>query len=144
MGGLTACAYPALQRDMTVIGYRRVTILALLLIATLLAVAWHLAMKWAIQQADERDSWGAIVGYGRSRDQALRSEPGVAAQELYIIACVPPRRTNSPSPLLRMVERERERDIRDVIAYLRTKTGEDLGSDPAKWIEKYSAHETRQ
>jgi hypothetical protein len=128
---------------MTIVGYKRVVILASLFIVALLALAWHLAMKRAIQQADERGAWLAVADYGRSRDRALRSEPGVAAQELYIIASLPPRRTNSPSYLLRMVERERDRDIRDVVAYLRTKTGEDLGDDPAKWIEKYLAHEKR-
>ena len=85
----------------------------------------------------------AIVDYGRCRDVALRSEPEHAVEQLHVIACLPPRRTNSPSPLLRVVERERDRDIRDVIAYLRTKTGEDLGDDPGKWIVKYSPHETR-
>jgi hypothetical protein len=32
---------------------------------------------------------------------------------------------------------ERASAIREVIAYLRKKTGEDLGDDPQKWIEKY-------
>jgi hypothetical protein len=31
-----------------------------------------------------------------------------------------------------------------VIEYLRNKTGEDLGDDPAKWIEKYDPQEMRQ
>jgi len=69
------------------------------------------------------------------------TSPEQAVEQLYIIACLPPRRTNDLSPLLRIIERERDRDIHDVIAYLRTKTGGDLGDDPAKWIERYSAHE---
>ncbi len=129
---------------MTVIGYRRVLILACMLIVSLLALACHLAMRSFTQQADEREVWSGIVDYGRCRDAALRSEPERAVEQLYIIACLPPRRTNSPSPLIRMLERERDRDIRDVVAYLRTKTGEDLGDDPAKWIEKYSLLETRR
>ncbi|HXT39331.1 MAG TPA: hypothetical protein VN887_04845 [Candidatus Angelobacter sp.] len=124
---------------MTVIGYRWALILACLLVVALLALAWHLAMQSAVQQADERGVWSAIVDYGRCRDEAFRSEPERAVEQLYIIACLPPRRTNSPGPLLWIVERERDRDIREVIAYLRTKTGKDLGDDPAKWIEKYSA-----
>jgi len=129
---------------MTVIGYKRLTILLFLLVVSLLAVAWHLAMKGAIQQADERGTWSVIADYGNCRDVALRSEPDAAAGQLYIIACLPPRKTNNLSPLLRIVERERDRDIHDVIAYLRTKTGDDLGDDPEKWIEKYSTHETRR
>lgn len=128
---------------MTVIGYRRITILALLCVAVLLALVWHLAMECAVQQADARGAWSAIAGYGRSRNMALRSEPEDAAQMLHIIAILPARQTNSSDPLIRMVERERDRDVRDVIEYLRAKTGEDFGDDPAKWIEKYSGHEAR-
>ncbi len=128
---------------MTAVGYRRVVIVSGIVIAGLLALAWQLAMKAAILQADARDAWSAIVDYGRSRDAAIRSDPREAVQMLEIIATLPPRRTNHSSPILRMVERERDRDVRDVIEYLRKKTGEDLGDDPAKWIEKYSGHEKR-
>lgn len=127
---------------MTIIGYRRATILAFLVVAGLLGVTWHLLMKCAIQQANERDSWSAIVGYGRTRDVALRSEPKIAAEMLYSIAYLPARRTDTP--LERIVDRERDRDIHLVIEYLRNKTGEDLGDDPAKWIEKYDPQEMRQ
>ena len=126
---------------MTAIGYRRIVIVSSIAIAGLLALAWQLAMRSAIQQADARDAWSAIVDYGRSRDAALRSDPREAVKMLAIIATLPPRRTNNASPVLRMIERERDRDVRDVIEYLRKKTGEDLGDDPAKWIEKYSGNE---
>ena len=128
---------------MTAIGYRRIIIVSGIAIAGLLVLAWELAKRYAIQQADARDAWSAIVDYGRSRDSALRSDPREAVQMLEVIATLPPRRTNSLSPVLRMVERERERDVRDVLEYLRRTTGEDLGDDPAKWIEKYSRHEDR-
>ena len=109
----------------------------------LVATVWNLALKSAIQRADARGAWDAIADYGRCRDTALRSTPEQAVEQLYIIACLPPRRTKDLSPLLRMVERERDRDIHDVIVYLRTNTADDLGDDPAKWIEKYSAHKKR-
>ena len=126
---------------MRAIGYRRIVIASGIAVVGLLALAWELAVRSAIQQADARDAWSAIVDYGRSRDAALRSAPREAVQMLETIATLPPRRTNHASPVLRMVERERDRDVRDVIEYLRKKTGEDLGDDPAKWIEKYSGHE---
>jgi len=126
---------------MTVTGYRWALLLAGLCIVALLAFAWRLALRSSIQRLDERGAWNAIADYGRCRDTALRSTPEEAAGQLYIIACLPPRRTNDLNPLLRMIERERDRDIHDVIVYLRAKTRDDLGDDPAKWIEKYSAHE---
>ena len=36
-----------------------------------------------------------------------------------------------------IVERERQRAVRDIIASLRIKTGEDLGDSPEAWIQKY-------
>ena len=38
----------------------------------------------------------------------------------------------------RMVELERTAAARDIVAYLRTKTGEDLGTSPEAWIQKYA------
>jgi hypothetical protein len=38
-----------------------------------------------------------------------------------------------------MVERERTAAIGDLIAFLRTKAGRDLGDDPQKWIQEYAS-----
>ena len=40
--------------------------------------------------------------------------------------------------LQRMVARERTAAIKDLIEYFRTRTGEDLGDDPLKWIQEYA------
>jgi hypothetical protein len=40
--------------------------------------------------------------------------------------------------LKRMVERERTAAVGDLITFLRTKTGRDLGDDPQKWTQEYS------
>jgi hypothetical protein len=37
-----------------------------------------------------------------------------------------------------MCSLERSNAIADIIAYLRTKTGEDLGGRPEPWIQKYA------
>ncbi len=124
---------------MTVVGYRRLTVLAIVVVAALIGLAWHLVMKCAIQQADERDTWRAIMGLERSRDLALRSEPEVAAEMLYQIAYLPPPRTNGPLDMI--FQRERQIQAREVILYLRRRTGEDLGDDPMKWVRKYCPHE---
>jgi hypothetical protein len=125
---------------MTIIGYKRVAILTSLLSVALLALAGYFAIKSANHQDEEQGAWSEIRDYGKWRDAALQSEPEGAAWMLQIITTSPRRTTNSPSPLVRIIERERERDVRDVIEYLRRKTGEDLGDDPAKWIEKYPPH----
>jgi hypothetical protein len=41
--------------------------------------------------------------------------------------------------LKRMVERERAAAVGDLITYLRSKTGRDLGDDPQRWIEEYAS-----
>jgi hypothetical protein len=118
------------------IGYRRLTILLLLVVLGLLGLSWHLALKCAMHRADEQWTWLTIRDFQRSRDLAARSQPEVAVQILDQIAHLPPPRTNRP--LDRIVEHERARQVDDLIEYLRKTTGEDFGDDPAKWIEKYS------
>lgn len=44
----------------------------------------------------------------------------------------------SGSRLDRMVEQERSLVIKDIVAYLRAKTGQDLGDNPEAWIQRYS------
>lgn len=124
---------------MTVIGYRRLTILLLLVIVGLFGFAWHLVLECARYRADERGAWLTVRDFQRSRDFAERSEPKEAVQVLDQIAHLPPARTNGP--LDRIIENERARQVRQLIEYLRKTTGEDLGDDPAKWIEKYSAQQ---
>ncbi len=80
-----------------------------------------------------------IKDLDRSRDFAIRSEPTVAAEILYQIAFLPPARTNDY--LDRIYEYERQKHVVEVIEYLRNETGEDLGGDAVKWIEKYAQYE---
>lgn len=39
----------------------------------------------------------------------------------------------------RMVEQAQASTVREIIAYLRNKTGEDLGDSAEPWIQKYAA-----
>jgi hypothetical protein len=73
------------------------------------------------------------------RAKALENDAGTAADCLrYTIWYYPSgSKQEKGSRLDRMVERERARAVRDIIAYLRTKTGQDLGDNPEAWIEKY-------
>jgi hypothetical protein len=67
----------------------------------------------------------------------LKAEPPEAARYLYELLFP----EGQPSPftgsLSNFVETERRRDIRDIIVYLRVKTGRNLGGDPEAWVREY-------
>jgi hypothetical protein len=73
------------------------------------------------------------------RDQALKAEPKQAVGCLkYAVVYYPSgTKQTSGSALDHMVEQTRAEMIRQIIADLREKTGDDLGNDPQRWIDKY-------
>lgn len=73
------------------------------------------------------------------RTKAFHGDTATAAGCLqYVVWYYPSGSKQEPgSRLDRMVERERERAVRDILSYLRTKTGEDLGETPEAWIQRY-------
>ena len=74
------------------------------------------------------------------RTQALQSDAAGAAGCLeYVVGYYPSgSKQETGSRLDHMVERERALAVRDIVAYLRTKTGQDLGESPEAWIQKYA------
>ena len=120
---------------MSITGYKRLTVLLAVVVVVLLGLVLHFTMKFQIQRWNERDTWSAIRDFDMRRDAALRAEPKEAVEFLDTIVQLPPRQgTNA---LGTMIEHERAIAVRDVIDYLRKKTGEDLGDDPTRWISKY-------
>jgi hypothetical protein len=75
------------------------------------------------------------------RDRALRSDVAEAAGCLdYTVNYYPSgTKQEAGSQLDRIVERQRAWAIRDIINYLRFKTGQDLGDDPAVWIRQFAS-----
>ena len=73
------------------------------------------------------------------RLRALQTTPSEAAGCLqYVVSYYPSgTKQEAGSSLDRMVERERQRVVSDIIDYLRAKTGEDLGKEPHVWIDKH-------
>ena len=73
------------------------------------------------------------------RTKALQSDAAEAADCLAYAVRYYPSGTKqvTGSRLDRMVERHRASAVREIIAYLRTKTAEDLGENPEAWIQKY-------
>jgi hypothetical protein len=78
--------------------------------------------------------------FDEMRTRALQSDATAAAGCLEYVVFYYPSGTKqeSGSRLDRIVERDRAIAIRDIVAHLRAKTGEDLGDSPEVWIEKYS------
>ena len=68
------------------------------------------------------------------RGLALRGEPSQAADALEMLQ-TPPGSPRFENMVADFVERERAATVREIIAYLRLKTGKDFGEDPHKWIE---------
>ncbi len=77
--------------------------------------------------------------FANMRSKALESdEAGAVGCLNYVVNYYPSgSKQEAGSRLDRMVEQERALAERDIIAYLRAKTGEDLGADPEAWIQKY-------
>ena len=73
-------------------------------------------------------------------NRASQSKLTEAADYLqYVVDYYPSGTKQQPgSKLDRIVERDRAHAIREIIAYLRQKTGEDLGDDPEQWIKKFA------
>ena len=74
------------------------------------------------------------------RTRALQSDAAGAAGCLeYVVGYYPSgTKQQTGSRLDRIVERQRAFVVRDIVAYLRSKTGEDLGESPEAWIQKYA------
>ena len=72
------------------------------------------------------------------RDAALQSNVPDAAKRLLYVSEGHNTKQSPGSPLDQMCNLQRRNVMRDIIAYLRTKTGEDFGDKPEPWIQKYA------
>ena len=130
----------SIPRFMSTIGYRRLTILlggaCVGLIILCASLFWNhglltIRVAWATEQ---------VKLFDEMRIQALASEPAAAAGYLeYVVGYYPSgSKQEMGSRLDRMVEQARTRASREIVAHLRTRTGEDLGDHPEAWIQKYA------
>lgn len=125
---------------MTTTAYKRLTIALSAVVVLLLAVAgkcmWDFGLlRLRVAYANEQTQI-----FEEMRRSALSADAVGAAQSLEYAARYYPSGTKqvAGSRLDQIVERQRVQAIRDIIAHLRAKTGEDLGDDPEKWIQKYA------
>ncbi len=119
---------------MSITGYKRLTVFLTVVILALLGLALYFAGRFQMERVEQRSDYNNIYTFDRMRDLAVHSEPKQAVDILYSFDLAA--NTNA-SYHAKIYEIERLVSIRDIIVYLRAKTGEDLGDDPKKWIEKY-------
>lgn len=112
------------------------------LVALLLAVllgwqSWkYIRLRVEVALAEEQ-----VRTFDEARIKALNSDVVTEAAGLldYVQYYYPSgSKQRIGSHLDRMVELARTNASQEIIAYLRLKTGEDLGAKPQAWIEKYS------
>ena len=83
-------------------------------------------------------AYRTVLGLERYRQEALASDASHAARTLYYVNAGENTKQSPGSYLDRICSLQRTNVIRDIIAHLRAKTGEDLGDLPGPWIQKYS------
>jgi len=125
---------------MSITRYKRLTIaLSVVCIGTMVLYSclfWNYA-RLKIQVALASDQTRI---FEQMRVQAIQSDPSGAAGCLeYVVSYYPSGSKHETGSLLDViVERERVFAERAIVAYLRTKTDQDLGERPEVWIQKYA------
>jgi hypothetical protein len=126
---------------MTTEGCKRLVIaLSALVVLLTAATAWLLSDRTLVQirVAFAVDQTEII---DEMRGKALRSSPAAAAAFLQYAVHYYPSGTKQEagSRLDQIVERQRANAVREIIAHLRSKTGQDLGDDPQVWIDTFGS-----
>jgi hypothetical protein len=129
---------------MSITGYKRLAFaLAFVCVGLVLTLAYGfreysrvraIASESGFLRGNFRHAHDIITIYEMDRDLARKSGVTNAVERLYKLQ-VPSRPFENPAA--QFVERERQRAVRDVIAYLRLKTGQNLGDEPEPWILAY-------
>ena len=125
---------------MTVTQYKRLTITLTIAVIVLIALSTFLFWKHSWQHIEVVFASEQTKIFEEMRARALESDPAAAAGYLeYAVRYYPTgskQRTGSRLDI--MVERERATAVRDIITYLRVKSGQDLGTSAEKWIERFA------
>jgi hypothetical protein len=125
---------------MSISGYQRLAVFLGVLCALLALVSVSLLIGYAPLKLRVAFASEQVHIFDEMRDKALHSDASGAAGCLeYVVNYYPSgTKQESGSRLDRMVESARGQSVREILAYLRIKTGEDLGTDPDSWIKKYA------
>lgn len=117
----------------------------------LLAIALLVSLGLLLQRQVELGRMRSDIRFGRDvaqslrdrRDFALKRGPAEAAEALYSLQ-IAPFPEPSWNPVAGFVESERRRCIADLIGFLRTRTGKDLGDGPDPWIFEFGDETIRR
>ncbi len=125
---------------MSVPSYKRLTVALGILSLGLLLVSGGLFWNYGWLKVRVAFASDQMEIFDDMRTKALQSEPVEAAGFLEYAVWYYPSGTKQEtgSRLDRLVENRRSEVVRDILAHLRAKTAEDLGSVPEPWILKYA------
>ena len=121
---------------MSFFGYNRLTCFFFVVCFALLVSSGWLYWSYGMLRIQVAFASEQTKIFDEMRKKALQSDATEAAGFLAYAAYYYPSGTKQEagSRLDRIVEGDRALAVRDIIAYLRTKTGEDLGAGPEPWI----------
>ena len=126
---------------MSIIGYKRLVILLIGLTVVLAGFICYLGFERSFEQLEIKAIWNVIADFERTRKLLGKMEINDCAAFLDITAHL---NSNAKNRQLKLIlEQEKALMINDIIQELRRKTGDDLGSDPEKWIDKYSGSQVQ-
>jgi hypothetical protein len=123
---------------MSVIGYRKLAILLLILLLALLFYAFHVQRLYFGERTEIHDLSGTLEMYEGIRNRLPKMSANDDMECLFL--CTPRTNQNSKDKdyAIDLVQKqETDRIINDLIIDLRKKTGENLGDDPEAWLKKY-------
>ena len=103
-----------------------------------LFLALLIFLPYMSRQTEAKYARFTVQSLRSDREWALRSDVPQAAKILGYVREGKNTKQRPGTSLDRTCSMERSNVIVDIIAYLRTKTGEDLGDKPEPWIEKYA------
>ena len=124
---------------MNPVTHKRLTLALSLICLGLLVLGGCLFWNYAFLKIHVAFAEGQTRIFAAMREQARHSDPrGAAGCLQYVVNYYPSgTRQTTGSQLDRIVERDRAQAVEEIIASLRVKTGQDLGTDPSPWILKY-------
>jgi len=121
--------------------YKRATMALGILCALLLVFGGYCTIKFVLQVTHIAFAEEQVQIFEAMRLRAMDVPTSEAASFLnYVVTYYPSgTKQEAGSKLDHIVEQARASAIRDIVAVLRNKTGEDLGDDPQRWIHKFNA-----
>jgi len=114
----------------------------------LLATVGYLWFRPTGPSVELRYAFDIVESFGDKAATASRSRTSEACDILWQLHYPSFDRPGTPHPfhgaVANFVESQRRRAVGEVIRYLLVKTGDDLGTDPEKWLLKYGSQSVRE